>query len=232
MSILTWQPCTDNPAPQPKLTLFHSTGLNQSAPFVGRLHTGTLAQCRPLHPAYSWRTISEVPLLPYHFGHMVHLTPHIIKAPASRKPGIQLHEYRNPSQQLRVALNKFFVPVVLAVMCAATVALAAPWPAPASLKHVTNHLRVVGRGLQLNTFHPASAYETFGQAHLGVAADGVAFRSSFASEISDHAFLRQLIDGIPVANVVNIALNKDDKVVAIGCACAHGMHQMQQRARK
>ncbi|KAJ7452329.1 Fungalysin metallopeptidase-domain-containing protein [Mycena latifolia] len=139
-----------------------------------------------------------------------------------------------------VALDKFFISMVLAVVCAAAGALAVPWPAPASLKHATNHLRVVGRGLQLDTFHPASTYETFGagidhgiskradasleeralafvQAHLGVAADAVEFRSGFASEVSDHAFLRQMINGIPVANAVaNIAFNKDNKVVAIG----------------
>ncbi|KAJ7448096.1 hypothetical protein FB451DRAFT_1054019 [Mycena latifolia] len=139
-----------------------------------------------------------------------------------------------------VALDKFFISMVLAVVCAAAGALALPWPAPASLKHATNHLRVVGRGLQLDTFHPASTYETFGagidhgiskradasleeralalvQAHLGVAADAVEFRSGFASEVSDHAFLWQMINGIPVANAVaNIAFNKDNKVVAIG----------------
>jgi extracellular elastinolytic metalloproteinase len=115
-----------------------------------------------------------------------------------------------------VALNKSFVSVVLAVVCAAADALAAPWPAPASFKHATNRLRVVGRGLRLDTFHPASAYETFGagidhgiskradasleeralafmQAHLGVPAEAVAFGSGFASEFSDHAFLRQVI---------------------------------------
>lgn len=115
-----------------------------------------------------------------------------------------------------VALNKFFVSVVLALMCAAAGAHAAPRPSPASHKHATNHLRVVGRGLQLDTFHPISMYETFGagidhgmskradasleeralafvQAHLGVAADAVAFRSGFAGEACDHAFLRQMI---------------------------------------
>ncbi|KAJ7028244.1 Fungalysin metallopeptidase-domain-containing protein [Mycena alexandri] len=139
-----------------------------------------------------------------------------------------------------VALNKFFVSVVLAVMCTAAGALAVPQPAPASRKHATHRLRVVGRGLQLDTFHPVSTYETFGagidhgmskradasleeralafvQAHLGVAADAVAFRSGFAGEACDHAFLRQMTDGIPVANAVaNIAFNKNDKVVALG----------------
>ncbi|KAJ6572791.1 Fungalysin metallopeptidase-domain-containing protein [Mycena vulgaris] len=136
-----------------------------------------------------------------------------------------------------VAFNKFFASVFLAIVYASS-GLAAPWPA--SIKHATNRLRIVGRGLQLNTFHPESTYETFGegidhplrkraeatleertlafvQSRLNVGTDGVAFRSGFAGEVADHAFVRQTIDGIPVANAVaNIAFNKDDKVVAFG----------------
>ncbi|KAJ7065817.1 Fungalysin metallopeptidase-domain-containing protein [Mycena amicta] len=141
-----------------------------------------------------------------------------------------------------VALNKFFASVVLAVVCAATGAFAAPLEPTTSLKHLTNRLRIVGRGLQLNTFHPESTFQTFGegidhplrrradseasieeralafvQAKLGVGEDAVAFRSGFAGEAADHAFLRQVIDGVPVANAVaNVAFNKDDKVVALG----------------
>ncbi|KAJ7895239.1 Fungalysin metallopeptidase-domain-containing protein [Mycena olivaceomarginata] len=136
-----------------------------------------------------------------------------------------------------VAFNKFFASVFLAIVYASS-GLAAPWPA--SLKHATNRLRIVGRGLQFNTFHPESTYQTFGegiehplrkrveasiedralafiQAHLDVPADAVSFKSGFAGEVSDHAFVRQAIDGIPVANAVaNVAFNKDDKVVVFG----------------
>ncbi|KAJ7477392.1 Fungalysin metallopeptidase-domain-containing protein [Mycena latifolia] len=137
-----------------------------------------------------------------------------------------------------VAFNKFFTSVLLAIVYASSGALAAPWPT--SSKHATNRVRVVGRGLKLNTFHPASTFETFGegidhplrkradvgledrtlafvQSHLNLGEDAVAFKSGFAGEVSEHAFVRQTIDGIPVANAVaNIAFNKDDKVVAFG----------------
>ncbi|KAJ7155333.1 Fungalysin metallopeptidase-domain-containing protein [Mycena filopes] len=136
-----------------------------------------------------------------------------------------------------VAFNKFFTSVLLAVMYASS-GLAAPWPV--SSKHATHRVRNLARGLTLNTFHPESTYETFGegidhplrkreeanledrtlafiQSHLGVAADAVSFKSGFAGEVSEHAFVRQSINGVPVANAVaNVAFNKDDKVVAFG----------------
>ncbi|KAJ6448194.1 Fungalysin metallopeptidase-domain-containing protein [Mycena sanguinolenta] len=125
----------------------------------------------------------------------------------------------------------------LAILYASS-GLAVPWPA--SLKHATNRLRIAGRGLELNTFHPESTYTTFGegiahplikraevtleekalafiQSHLNIAPDAVVFKSGFAGEVAEHAFLRQAIDGIPVANAVaNVAFNKDDNVVAVG----------------
>ncbi|KAF7372721.1 Extracellular metalloproteinase mep [Mycena sanguinolenta] len=135
------------------------------------------------------------------------------------------------------AMVAFRFSLFLAIFCASS-GLAVPWPA--SLKHATNRLRIVGRGLALNTFHPESTYMTFGQgiahpltkradvgleekalafiqSHLDIGADAVVFKSGFAGEVADHAFLRQLIDGIPVGNAVaNVAFNKDDKVVAVG----------------
>ncbi|KAJ7093265.1 Fungalysin metallopeptidase-domain-containing protein [Mycena belliarum] len=137
-----------------------------------------------------------------------------------------------------VAFNKFFTSVLLAIAYASSGALGAPWPATS--KHATHRLRAVGRGLTLNTFHPASTFETFGkgidhplnkradvgledrtlafvQSHLGVGTDAVAFKSGFAGEVSEHAFVRQAIDGIPVANAVaNVAFNKEDRVVSFG----------------
>ncbi|KAJ7793197.1 hypothetical protein B0H14DRAFT_2623147 [Mycena olivaceomarginata] len=135
-----------------------------------------------------------------------------------------------------VAFNKFFASALFLAIVYASSGLAAPWPA--SLKHTTNRLRIAGRGLQLNTFHPESTYQTFGegiehplrqhaeasiedralvfiQAHLDVPADAVSFKCSCAGEVSDHVFVRQAIDGIPVANALtNVAFNKDDKSFA------------------
>ncbi|KAJ7799933.1 Fungalysin metallopeptidase-domain-containing protein [Mycena olivaceomarginata] len=134
-----------------------------------------------------------------------------------------------------VALNKFFASALFLAIVYASSGLAAPWPA--SLKYATNRLRIAGRGLQLNTFHPESTYQTFGegiehplrkraeasiedralafiQAHLHVPADGIYFKCSCAGEVSDHVFVRQAIDGISVANALtNVAFNKDDKLL-------------------
>ncbi|KAJ7315186.1 hypothetical protein DFH08DRAFT_972213 [Mycena albidolilacea] len=134
-----------------------------------------------------------------------------------------------------VAFNKSFASALLLAIVYASSGLAAPWPA--SLKDATNRLRIAGRGLQLNTFHPESTYQTFGegiehplrkhaeafiedralafiQAHLDVPADAVSFKCSCAGEVSDPVLVRQAIDGIPVANALtNVAFNKDDKLL-------------------
>ncbi|KAJ7110217.1 Fungalysin metallopeptidase-domain-containing protein [Mycena crocata] len=136
-----------------------------------------------------------------------------------------------------VAFNRFFASVFLAIVYASS-GLAAPWPATS--KHATSRVRVIGRGLKLNTFHPESTYETFGEgidhplrkreetsledrtlafieSHLNVGSEAISFKSGFAGEVSEYAFVRQSIDKIPVANAVaNVAFNKDDKVVAFG----------------
>ncbi|KAJ7252047.1 Fungalysin metallopeptidase-domain-containing protein [Mycena rebaudengoi] len=137
-----------------------------------------------------------------------------------------------------VGFNKFFTSVFLAIALASS-GFAAPWPVTS--RHATHRLRSVGRGLKLNTFHPESTYETFGEgidAPLAKRADvsleeralafvqsraglqagpTVAYRSGFEGEAADHAYLRQTVNGIPVANAVaNVAFNKDDKVVAFG----------------
>ncbi|KAJ7892476.1 hypothetical protein B0H14DRAFT_2335294 [Mycena olivaceomarginata] len=150
-----------------------------------------------------------------------------------------------------VAFNKFFASALFLAIVYASSVLAAPWPA--SLKHATNRLRIAGRGLQLNTFHPESTYQTFGegiehplrkraeasiadralafiQAHLDVRADAVSFKCSCAGEVSDHVFVRQAIDGIPVANALtNVAFNKDDKVVVFGSSFELRSHVPRER---
>ncbi|KAJ6620189.1 Fungalysin metallopeptidase-domain-containing protein [Mycena sp. CBHHK59/15] len=136
-----------------------------------------------------------------------------------------------------VAFNKFFASVFLAIVYSSS-GLAAP--RPVSSKHATHRVRSISPTLQLTTFHPASTFETFGegidhpltkradvnledrtlafvQSHLGINADAVTFKSGFAGEVSEHAFVRQTIAGIPVANAVaNVAFNNANKVVAFG----------------
>ncbi|KAF7335729.1 Extracellular metalloproteinase mep [Mycena venus] len=136
-----------------------------------------------------------------------------------------------------VAFNKFFTSVFLAIVYASS-SIAAP--SPIDSKHTTHRTREIARGVKLETYHPASNYETFGegidhplrkragvsfkessvaflQDKLGVKAENVAFHSGYTGEVFTHAYLKQVHEGVFFANAVaNVALNKDDKVVAVG----------------
>ncbi|KAK7685033.1 hypothetical protein QCA50_011869 [Cerrena zonata] len=136
------------------------------------------------------------------------------------------------------AFNKFFASVLLAVLYATTATLAVPFAPDA--KHTTHRVRHVGRGLQIETFHPESSYETFGAGvdhalskradatvedatvafiseKLGVTDDNVHIRSTSSIDGVSHAYVQQKVNGIPVANAVaNIAFNSENKVVAFG----------------
>ncbi|KAJ7852815.1 Fungalysin metallopeptidase-domain-containing protein [Mycena olivaceomarginata] len=136
-----------------------------------------------------------------------------------------------------VAFNKFFTSVFLAIVYASS-SLAAP--SPIDSKHTTHRTREIAGGITLETFHPASNYETFGegvdhplrkragvsfkessvaflQSKLGLKAENVAFHSGYAGDVVTHAYLKQTHENIVFANAVaNVAINKDDKVVALG----------------
>ncbi|KAI0363435.1 hypothetical protein BV20DRAFT_958322 [Pilatotrama ljubarskyi] len=133
--------------------------------------------------------------------------------------------------------KKVFASVFLAVLCATT-AIAVPYPPNA--KFATHRTREISRDFKIETYHPESSYETFGegiehplskradasiedaaaafvQSRVGVASDAVHVRSSFEGEAASHVYLKQKLNGIPLANAVaNVALNKDNKVVAFG----------------
>ncbi|KAI0075127.1 hypothetical protein K474DRAFT_1676603 [Panus rudis PR-1116 ss-1] len=133
--------------------------------------------------------------------------------------------------------TKFFASVFLAVVCASS-AIAAPWPLDA--KHTTHRTREITPDFRVETFHPESTFETFGegidhplskraeedlkdatisfiQSHLNVNPDTISFKSGFANDVAQHGFVRQQINGVPVANAVaNVAFNKDNKVVSFG----------------
>ncbi|KIP05598.1 hypothetical protein PHLGIDRAFT_128797 [Phlebiopsis gigantea 11061_1 CR5-6] len=133
--------------------------------------------------------------------------------------------------------RKFFASILLAVSVA-TSATAAPWPFTA--KHTTHRVRDISPDFQLTAYHPESSYETFGEgidhplakraaesiedaavsfvhSHLGLPADNVFYKSGYAGDVSRHAFVKQQIQGVPVANAVaNVAFNNDDKVIAFG----------------
>ncbi|KAH9911363.1 Fungalysin metallopeptidase-domain-containing protein [Epithele typhae] len=133
--------------------------------------------------------------------------------------------------------NAFFRSVVLAVVCAASASAA---PFASSLKHTTIQVRNISPSLVVESFHPEASLETFGegldhalsardvfsiedataafiQSRTGVDAESVAFRKSFSSDITQHAFVSQQFNGVPVSNAVaNVAFNKDNKVVSFG----------------
>ncbi|KAG5726674.1 Extracellular elastinolytic metalloproteinase, partial [Termitomyces sp. T112] len=109
-------------------------------------------------------------------------------------------------------------------------------------KLATHSVRSVGRGIQVESFHPPSTFETyeqgidhplqrrdnqnvtledssvaFVQQRLGVNASTVSFRTGFSGEVAKHAYVTQIHNGIPFANALaNVAFNHDDKVVAFG----------------
>ncbi|KAJ6537031.1 Fungalysin metallopeptidase-domain-containing protein [Mycena capillaripes] len=126
-----------------------------------------------------------------------------------------------------VAFNKFFTSVFLAIVYAPS-SMAAP--SPINSKHATHRTREIARGVKLETYHPASNYETFGEGieHPLRKRDGVTFKESSVAflqsklslqeeHVSFHSGYEGETNGIFFANTVaNVAINKDDKVVAVG----------------
>ncbi|KDQ15334.1 hypothetical protein BOTBODRAFT_131082 [Botryobasidium botryosum FD-172 SS1] len=126
-----------------------------------------------------------------------------------------------------------------ALLLAVSGALASPWPA--TTKHATHRYRDVSHNLRVSAYQPESRYETFGdgvdhplskrdtpvsteeaalsflESHLGVNASSLSYRTGYSGEVTKHAYIRQKINGIDVTNAVaNVALNKNDKVIAYG----------------
>ncbi|KAF9261300.1 hypothetical protein L218DRAFT_946124 [Marasmius fiardii PR-910] len=134
-----------------------------------------------------------------------------------------------------VAFNKFFSSVFLAVLYA-THGNAAPWPM--SAKHATHRVRSLGKGVQVEVFHPSSDYKTFGEglqletsfveqsveekivsfvsSQLKLDSSNVAYKSGYETENGQYGYVKQHHDGIPIANAVANVAFKDNKVVAFG----------------
>nr|VWO99013.1 Extracellular metalloproteinase 4 (EC (Fungalysin MEP4) [Ganoderma boninense] len=93
----------------------------------------------------------------------------------------------------------------------------------------------------IESFHPESCFETFDvdgiehpvsargefsledaavsfvQSRLNITSAAAAFRTGYANDVVQHAYIHQQINGIPVANAVaNVAFNKDNRVVSFG----------------
>ncbi|KAH9477316.1 Extracellular metalloproteinase MEP [Psilocybe cubensis] len=136
--------------------------------------------------------------------------------------------------------GSFFSTIIVAAVLSVTVE-AAPWPLHA--RHSTHHTRYIGkRSLKVESYHPKSTFKTFGDDgvtipsgnslvasanplkdsafayvnSLGISSDNVAWRSGFEAGANRVAYLKQSINGIPLANAVaNVAFN-GDTVVSYG----------------
>ncbi|KAG8765972.1 hypothetical protein FRC12_007167 [Ceratobasidium sp. 428] len=130
----------------------------------------------------------------------------------------------------------------VAVMIASGV-VAAPWDQTA--RQSTHRVRSVGpQGTKFQTYHPEPVFETYGtdgvdhpltkrgikdassveaakaflESKLGVAANALAHRTGSNSDVAEHEYFHQQLNGLPVANAVaNVAL-KNNKVVSYGAS--------------
>ncbi|KAI9434881.1 Fungalysin metallopeptidase-domain-containing protein [Lactarius indigo] len=137
------------------------------------------------------------------------------------------------------SFSKLLTSVLIALLYASTTS-ANPWYSTS--KHATHRTRTLGAdgSLKLETFHPESTFEGFGvegldhpltrrtgnfdikaasvsflASKLGVHQNDIHFRTSTKTEVAQHAFLKQQINGVPVANAVaNVAFNDDGKVLS------------------
>ncbi|KDR76563.1 hypothetical protein GALMADRAFT_246959 [Galerina marginata CBS 339.88] len=134
--------------------------------------------------------------------------------------------------------TKSFFPLILAILLA-TYAEAAPWPIYA--RHATHRTRHIGRrSMKIDSYHPKSTFKTFGTngtaftsgnalvasslktsavsfiGSLGIAAENIEYKSGFSAGTSRVAYVKQSINGIPVANAVANVAFSGDKVVSYG----------------
>ncbi|KAG8743262.1 hypothetical protein FRC10_012306 [Ceratobasidium sp. 414] len=121
--------------------------------------------------------------------------------------------------------------------------VAAPWD-PVS-RHTTHRVRSIGpHGAKFQAYHPEPVFETYGvggvdhpltkrgikdanstaaaksflESKLGVPVDALAHKSGSNSDITEHEYFHQQLNGLPVANAVaNVAL-KNNKVVSFGAS--------------
>ncbi|KAM5541595.1 hypothetical protein V8D89_004785 [Ganoderma adspersum] len=133
-------------------------------------------------------------------------------------------------------LSTSFVRSVYAAVMLASAASAFP-----SVEHTAMRVREIGADNAIESFYPESRFETFGveglddpsstgdefslenaalsfvQSKLNLSSDAAAYRSGYANDVAQYAYIQQQINGIPVANAVaNVAFNMDNRVVSFG----------------
>ncbi|KAH9056488.1 Fungalysin metallopeptidase-domain-containing protein [Lactarius vividus] len=140
---------------------------------------------------------------------------------------------------LMASFSKLLSSVLIMLLYASTTGAT---PLLSTSKHTTHRMRTLGTDgiLKLETFHPESIFEGFGvegldhplarradnfdiktasvsflASKLGIHQNDIHFRTSAKAEVAQHAFLKQQINGVPVANAVaNVAFNGDGKVLS------------------
>ncbi|KAF9008271.1 metallo proteinase 10 [Cyathus striatus] len=129
-------------------------------------------------------------------------------------------------------VSSTFISIFLALLFYgnAVVVQAAPWPA--YTKHSTHRTRHIGRGLQVEAYHPKSTYKIYGavsssfagisssnetkplndtaisfiSTELGLPANDITWRGGWSTTTARYAFVKQVINAIPLANAVaNVA---------------------------
>ncbi|CAA7257405.1 unnamed protein product [Cyclocybe aegerita] len=137
-----------------------------------------------------------------------------------------------------VAFTNPFFSLFIATLLA-TYVEAAPWPVYS--RHATHRVRTIGkRALQVESYHPKSTFKSFGAdgptvstgnslvgsslnsnaisfvSSLGVDAKDVTWTSGYNAGTAQFAYVKQSINGIPLANAVaNVAFD-GNKVVSYG----------------
>ncbi|KAJ3486318.1 hypothetical protein NLI96_g4331 [Meripilus lineatus] len=133
--------------------------------------------------------------------------------------------------------NKLFTSVVLAVILASSSSAA---PSPPSPQHATHRVHKVKADSEFTAYYPKSDYKTFGkgqdhplskragddlagdavkfvESQLHLSPQSVVFKSGFSNDVGKHAYLRQLINGVPVTNApAHVVFGNDGKVTAFG----------------
>ncbi|KAK1218861.1 hypothetical protein PQX77_018432 [Marasmius sp. AFHP31] len=138
-----------------------------------------------------------------------------------------------------MSFNKFFFVSVLAAVLCATVSEAAPWPVAS--KHSTHRKRLVGRGVELETFHPKSQFQTFGEGkpmqnaqsfasteglksnamswlanNLNVDSSSLEWTSGWSMNNMSCGYVKQVHDDVPFANAVAHVVFQGDNAISFG----------------
>ncbi|KAH9477315.1 Extracellular metalloproteinase MEP [Psilocybe cubensis] len=135
-----------------------------------------------------------------------------------------------------VAFSKSFISFITAAILATSYVEAAPFPE--YTRHATHMTRYIGkRALKLESYHPKSSFNVFGEDGVtiksrsvgpaslrdsafdylntqGISSDKAAWGSGFTSGSTRVAYMKQAINGVPLANAVASIGFNDDKVVS------------------